>query len=160
LDLQNSELDVVLRAGELHPRNYYAFSYMRQISVILAGRGVHWNESAIDRVVDWCLAHPRDISGWSFVVYALGLSKRQCQVQALERVVQFALSVAWEGESLWIFIAQTAQQFGLEDLLEAMLIPQDTSSRSIDHSQKQWQSWLDLARKSWAHRGRDSIADL
>ncbi|CAG8935302.1 unnamed protein product [Penicillium salamii] len=143
LDCLNSELEVVLRAGELHPRNYYAFSHMRQLSALL---GTHWDPSTIDRVVDWCLANPRDISGWSFAVYVLDTSTRPSQVQALEKVIRFALGVRWEGESLWTFIAQSARQFGLEACLEKMLISEGHSSMPDS-----WSTWLELARSHWAH---------
>ncbi|CAG8054783.1 unnamed protein product [Penicillium salamii] len=144
LDCLNSELEVVLRAGELHPRNYYAFSHMRQLSALL---DTHWDPSTIDRVVDWCLANPRDISGWSFAVYILDTSTRPSQVQALEKVIRFALGVRWEGESLWTFIAQAARQFGLEASLEKMMIPEGHSSPMPDS----WTRWLELARSHWAH---------
>ncbi|CAG8064603.1 unnamed protein product [Penicillium olsonii] len=155
LDLLKSELEGVLRAGELHPRNYYAFSYMRQLSVLLIDSGAHWDSLTIDRIVDWCLANPRDISGWSFAVYVLGSSTQQSQVQALEKVARFALGVGWEGESLWTFIAQSAQRFGLEASLERMLIPEktDTIHEAIPDGSR-WSTWLELARAYWAHNGR------
>ncbi|KAJ5882119.1 Protein prenyltransferase [Penicillium soppii] len=159
LSLQRSELDVVLRAGELHPKNYYAFSYMRQLGVVLtdAAEDEDWNtesaRSVVDRVIDWCLANPRDISGWSFAVHVLeDIPSEDIQVQALGKVTRFALSVGWEGESLWTFVAQAASQFGLEDTVNAIMIPLGRNV-SAQGSQKRWHTWLGLARAYWAQNG-------
>lgn len=79
-----SELVTVKRAGERHPRNYYAWNYARvlfeHLSLSLWGgvdyemkRGIR-RELATRSIRDvhrWCLQHPRDISGWSFVVFLL-----------------------------------------------------------------------------------------
>lgn len=155
LSILSTELDVVLRAGELHPRNYYAFSHIRQVSVLLLEKGASWDPSMIDRVIDWCLAHPRDISGWSFAVYILDSSTRQSQLSALEKVTQFALGVGWEGESLWTFIAQAATQFSLgHSVLSILIPPGQTSDSSLVQSDSKWSTWLGLARACWAHDGR------
>lgn len=37
-DLLHTELSVVLQAGEQHPKNYYAFTYIRQFLIMLASR--------------------------------------------------------------------------------------------------------------------------
>lgn len=87
-----AELAVVLRAGEQHPKNYYAFSYMRQLhsaaSRFLAGvvceatvrkdedsakssLSSQLAECMIDQTLSWCLAHLQDISGWTFLFYLL-----------------------------------------------------------------------------------------
>lgn len=157
LSLQSSELETVLQAGELHPKNYYAFSYMRQLSVLLDDLGWHWTESAIERLVKWCLSHPRDVSGWSFALYALGLSNSQLQLQALEKVTRYALLVEWTGESIWAFIAGGARQFGLDEKLEELMIPtRETVSNgasTLPGEQREWQAWLGLARESWSRDG-------
>jgi hypothetical protein len=168
LSLQLSELDVVLRAGELHPKNYYAFSYMRQLSVFLMDttEDESWkSESAlsiVDRVIDWCLANPRDISGWSFAVYVLeATSNREIQVLVLGKVTRFALNVGWEGESLWTFIAQASRQFSLEDTVDGIMIS-NGSATVDDASRKQWQTWLGLAKVCWAQKanGRDQVREI
>ena len=75
------ELDIVKKAGERHPRNYYAWEYARQLFHILyppiCGSGsisTARDHSQIMRdslaeVHMWCLMHPRDISGWSFLAF-------------------------------------------------------------------------------------------
>lgn len=172
LKLQRTELNVVLRAGELHPKNYYAFSYMRQLDVLIAATvekttgqstwETHLAQSIVERVVNWCLANPRDISGWSFGLYVLSnVREQQSRVNALERVVKFALNVGWEGESLWTFVDQASRQFGLESVIEdTMTLYCDQETRSRDsqmvqdsRQKKSWQTWLARARVYWVVDG-------
>ncbi|KAG0156763.1 hypothetical protein PDIDSM_3944 [Penicillium digitatum] len=171
--LQCTELDVVLRAGELHPKNFYAFSYMRQLDVLLAaivGKTTGqspWEaqsaQSVVRRVVAWCLANPRDISGWSFGLYALSnVMEQHSRVDAIERVVKFALNVGWEGEGLWTFVDHASRQFGLERVIEATMFLQcDEQTRSRDsqmvqdsRQKKSWQIWLARARVFWIVDGQ------
>ncbi|MCJ1225450.1 hypothetical protein MMC12_002099 [Toensbergia leucococca] len=83
--LWRSELLIVKRAGERHPRNYYAWLYARRLYWLL---GAKEDESAsrdndenhgygnlalggAEEVHKWCLQHPRDISGWTFLIFLL-----------------------------------------------------------------------------------------
>lgn len=126
--LERAELDVVLRAGELHPKNYYAFSYMRQLHAVLANMSENaqfdasWNtefaQALVNPVLNWCLANPKDISGWTFGKHLLdNAPDLQTRADAIARVLRFARDVGWEGESLWTFIDQTARQYGLESVI-------------------------------------------
>lgn len=89
------ELGIVMKAGDRHPKNYYAWSYGRQLLTALSageilpfpnistaapqlgehqidvGRMNQIAASSIPHVQKWCLAHPRDISGWAFLEYLL-----------------------------------------------------------------------------------------
>ncbi|CDM28013.1 hypothetical protein DTO013E5_4051 [Penicillium roqueforti] len=173
--LRRTELDIVLRAGELHPKNYYAFSYMRQLDVLLAATAntpgqstweTHSAQSVVERVVDWCLANPRDISGWSFALYMLSnVPEQQNRANALERVVKFALNVGWEGESLWTFVDQVSRQFGLESVIKDIILlhcdqaarPPDCQMVQDSRQKKSWQTWLARARVCWVvDQGQDT----
>ncbi|OQD85332.1 hypothetical protein PENANT_c010G08369 [Penicillium antarcticum] len=166
LELHRSELEVVLRAGELHPKNYYAFSYMRQLNALLveimAGKPDWKAEAALpilDRTIEWCLANPRDISGWSFGIYQLSqVTDPAVRTLTLEKVLMFALGVGWEGESLWTFVHQIVKQFNLGSVADDMglrCIPEDASNDSASSLQKKsWQTWLDRARVYWAANGQ------
>ena len=59
----------MLAAGERHFANYYAFSHARRV-VSLCEEGGEWG-GWVERVRKWCLAHPRDISGWGLLVFLL-----------------------------------------------------------------------------------------
>lgn len=102
-------------------------------------------DTLLTTMLDWCLAHPRDISGWSFSLYLLdhGYSQ-QSRVEAIERVLRFALDVGWEGESLWTFVAQTVHQFGLENLAVHILSPvhEKKDSSIAVAGGGSWRTWL------------------
>ncbi len=102
--LYMTELHIVMRAGERHPRNYYAWGYARALfAFILTIRSSSPNhhipsssfsafpsdsapksesESAASTALplvlsvlrlthNWCMAHPRDISGWTFLIFLI-----------------------------------------------------------------------------------------
>lgn len=88
--LWSSELPIILKAGERHPRNYYSWDYARQLLDTLAsnddayfeiGKGAPeltevemrkcLAENSVAEVQKWCFAHPRDISGWTFLAFLL-----------------------------------------------------------------------------------------
>ncbi|KAK6340142.1 hypothetical protein TWF730_001912 [Orbilia blumenaviensis] len=57
------EVSTVLRAAEAHPKNYYAWTYARWLVGV---QGVGFNH---EDVVSWCMKHPGDVSGWSFLAW-------------------------------------------------------------------------------------------
>ncbi|KAF7716662.1 Uncharacterized protein PECH_008233 [Penicillium ucsense] len=168
LDLQRHELEVVLRAAELHPRNYYAFTYARHLRSLLVRTAATittesiscWElrlaKALLSPVLDWCLAHPRDISGWSFGLHVLGQCEdRQSHVEAVKRVLQFALDVGWEGESLWTFVDQAVRRFDLEDTVvnECLPLPRTLEGSGAvaedKTAQASWRAWLSRAQAHW-----------
>ncbi|KAJ5745493.1 hypothetical protein N7520_010675 [Penicillium odoratum] len=155
LNLLRVELDGVLRAAELHPKNYYAFGYMRQLHALanteIAGQ-LSWSAELarplLDPVLDWCLAHPRDISAWTFGKYLLGcIPEQQIRTDAVGRVVCFARDIGWEGESLWTFVDQSIRQFDLESVLDEIL---PGSSVEPPTPKWPWRDRLTRAREYWA----------
>ncbi|KAJ5949697.1 Protein prenyltransferase [Penicillium verhagenii] len=157
LKLHRAELDGVLRAAELHPKNYYAFGYIRQLHSLLAQTAYcsNWSEQLarplMDPVLDWCLAHPRDISAWVFGKYLLGcIAEQQVRTDAVGRVVCFARDIGWEGESLWTFVDQAIRQFDLENVLDEIL-PSDTLGADQHVVPKSpWLGRLTRAQSFWA----------
>ena len=82
------ELEIIMKAGDRHPKNYYAWSYARQLLTAFSTREILpfsnittaaapqiWKHqiaaASVPPVQKWCLAHPRDISGWAFLEYLL-----------------------------------------------------------------------------------------
>lgn len=76
---------VVMRAGEVGGGNYWGWEYGRGVY-----RGGGWKEKGgggkeggekervkmgegevLEAVTKWCFLHPRDVSGWAFVVFLL-----------------------------------------------------------------------------------------
>ncbi|KAJ9247501.1 hypothetical protein DTO207G8_8077 [Paecilomyces variotii] len=174
--LLEDELNVVLRAAELHPRNYYAFSYMRQLHATLSrhldkvgslvGDDPTGGSSAlarwmIDRCQRWCLAEPQDISGWTFLLYLLdAASSEDAQRNTVSRVLQFALHVGWEGESLWTFIGLAARKFPVLQTLQSFgLLESDIGNGKPSPKgapiatpllPKGWRAWSTRAKSLWS----------
>lgn len=115
------ELVVVMKAGERHPRNYYAWNYARQLYSIILGRsetaGVQLMNKSLVKMKKWCLEHPRDISGWAFLAFLLertekgGVSGGDADLVDKDkrgRVVQetkaFVRMFEWRGESVGWFL--------------------------------------------------------
>ncbi|RJE25536.1 hypothetical protein PHISCL_02148 [Aspergillus sclerotialis] len=162
-----AELDVVQHAGELHPKNYYAFSYIRELHRMLANAvGVDSGfaelaRSLVTASLNWCLSHPRDISGWMFLLYLLdAIQDGQVTVESVKTVVQFALDVGWDGEGLWTFVDMAALKFGLVETIQDMLqshsgttTMNSAMSRLSIHETavpgQQWKKWVASVRAYW-----------
>ncbi|KAE8145284.1 hypothetical protein BDV25DRAFT_74039 [Aspergillus avenaceus] len=170
--LLTSELAIVLRAGELHPRNYYAFSYMRQIFELLRKNLEETFDVAllaepmINTVLDWCLAHPSDISGWMFQLHLLKtVQKSDLHVRAVDKVICYALDIGWEGESLWTFVDLSVRGFDLRDTLSHKLqvFPRTpiTELAALDGGipPSPWKTWLTLAKAYWTD-GQQECKDI
>lgn len=173
LRLERAELDIVLRAGELHPKNYYAFNYMRQLHLLLASISTDVKDRSrltvdlagilVNPVLDWCLANPRDISGWAFEKYLLeSFPGQDVRSDAIGRALRFARDVGWEGESLWNFVDQAVRHFDLETVVDDVLrqdtqIPVPELPAGQSGSPKwPWKSRLARARVYWDSYGQSN----
>jgi hypothetical protein len=129
-------------------------------------------ESLIDLMLNWCLAHPSDISGWMFMLYLLeAVPKGDLHPNAVHKVVRYALDVGWEGESLWTFIDLSIRAFDLERTVEGTLrtfsgsIPTapvvcyDVTGKETPASQSHWKTWLAMARTYWAGHAKVASND-
>lgn len=69
--LLESEMYIVMRAGERHPRNYYAWGYARNLITSTSTSTSTYPQalSTLNQTHKWCLLHPRDISAWSFLTF-------------------------------------------------------------------------------------------
>ena len=122
----DKELVIVMKAGERHPRNYYAWQYARQLlsfirtecSELVERRCMdrEWLRNIVGLVRRWCLMHPRDISGWNFLAFSLEQQRNEgCDagdrsafgheigISALE-TKDFAGKYEWKGESIAWFL--------------------------------------------------------
>lgn len=98
------ELDMVCKSGQLHPRNYYAFSYMRQLHALLCQyhspkEGTLPEEASrnnrstlllldltiamIEPMLKWCLSSPSDISGWMYLYYLLDCDSQKMNTPSI-----------------------------------------------------------------------------
>ena len=140
----DEELGIVMRAGERHPRNYYAWQYARVLFWIVEGKiGVDGDGDGevevegrrgllgetLGRVKGWCFLHPRDISGWGFLMFLIqvvegggagknkvmgGGDEARREVQRVVRETrEWVRKFEWKGESVEWFLKGVVQ-LGIE----------------------------------------------
>ncbi|KAL8847745.1 MAG: hypothetical protein Q9221_007233 [Calogaya cf. arnoldii] len=106
------EIEIVMVAGERHARNYYAWEYAREVvrSMAAGGKGKGkggWYGEVVGMVHQWCLMHPRDISGWAFLVFLLERNTMHQEAKAREifrKTRDFVEKFGWKGESVEWFL--------------------------------------------------------
>jgi hypothetical protein len=116
LSFAQTELDAVCKAGERHPKNYYAWQYLRRLFTRVAGMvpamGYFFRkpynrfvEDCTAHVATWCIKHPSDISGWSFLTWVLSVVTEVNQRwEIVDRTLNFMIALKWEGEAFWTFV--------------------------------------------------------
>lgn len=128
LTATRAELDAVMKAGERHPKNYYAWQYARRLFTKL--EALHndtsdhaWKPSYHSLlstcallVKSWCCKHPSDISGWSFLLFLLPLLTSVARRRRIvQQVLEYAVKLNLEQESLWVFLRTALADTILED---------------------------------------------
>ncbi|KAL6707883.1 hypothetical protein ACN47E_003557 [Coniothyrium glycines] len=96
-----TELTAVCKAGEQHPKNYYAWQYARRF---MAGRFSDNIDDIGLFVKDWCCKHPSDISGWSFLWFICLSMRSIARTDLLRNTLDYAINLKGMQESLWVFI--------------------------------------------------------
>jgi len=108
-DTQKDLSTVVLVAAERHPRNYYAWLHMRWLLQKSNPIGLDYSK-LISTVLDWCLRHPYDTSGFSFLLFCLShlpegdQSRIDANIATCRDVLGLAVSFQWTHESVWVFL--------------------------------------------------------
>ncbi|KAB8288855.1 hypothetical protein EYC80_010758 [Monilinia laxa] len=111
-DVLRDLTSIVMVAAERHPRNYYAWSHMRWlVESVEDGLDTSTYLIMIENMKKWCLRHPGDTSGWSFLLFCLSsdtflnISNLVAQKSLIcEEVLGMAISLRWKEESLWVFL--------------------------------------------------------
>ena len=118
------QLNVVMAAGERHAKNYHAWQYARQVWRLLSDEKIreegenkeeegpyntNTSQESLAAVHQWCLMHPRDISGWAFLVFWLRSAFNEAtRLQEAQKVIgkteEFVNKFDWQGESVEWFL--------------------------------------------------------
>ncbi|KAI9815051.1 MAG: hypothetical protein M1827_002894 [Pycnora praestabilis] len=122
-----NEIKIVMKAGEKHPKNYYAWNYARKLLEILwhmtSALGEHnfvpdlYEGHIVQQVHSWCTLHPSDISGWSFVLFlmrgwkyshisgnTIWLRMTHVYQSLVRKTIDVSFDFRWQHESVWVFI--------------------------------------------------------
>jgi protein prenyltransferase alpha subunit repeat containing protein 1 len=150
-DMHRDLTSVVLVAAERHPRNYYAWLHMRWILQALQGRRndsvrslIYDQPKMISVVKNWCLRHPTDTSGWSFLLFCLFFleasetSRVEANSSICKEVLGLARSFQWAHESVWVFLRtlvasgqiEEDQKASFFETIEAIIAAQAENSKA------------------------------
>jgi protein prenyltransferase alpha subunit repeat containing protein 1 len=130
-DIQHDLKSVILVAAERHPRNYYAWSHLRWLVESFTNYSdAQMASSDFNKlcsvVKDWCLRHPGDTSGFSFLLFCLSMpgsskddSCEQLRSSVCSEVLRLAVSFQWTHETIWVFLRTLVASGGVSDVEEA-----------------------------------------
>ncbi|KAL2352811.1 hypothetical protein BJ546DRAFT_155482 [Cryomyces antarcticus] len=108
-----SELEVVFKSGERHPKNYYAWQYARRLIETGKQNGATRRSTTPESVAtamrlvhDWCIRHPSDTSGWSFLSFLLTQPENteELTYRLMGETLSLAFGLQWRHDSLWVFV--------------------------------------------------------
>lgn len=120
-EFAKKELYSTFKSGQQHPKNYYAWQYARRLMGKIGAQDVALDFAHC--VKDWCCKHPSDISGWTFLSHVLLKIEPTREKQDLVRsVVNYAINLRSENESVWVFIRVVLTDGTLEELGRTELI--------------------------------------
>lgn len=115
-----SELKVIQLAAAHHPRNYYAFDYLRDLINHLEPCSeelsiyydnvrnkvrAEYARHAIPAIQKFCEAHISDTSAWSALLFLLRTTGiHEISHQALAAILDLVTIYKWKGEAVWAFL--------------------------------------------------------
>ncbi|KAK2748731.1 hypothetical protein FQN57_000312 [Myotisia sp. PD_48] len=69
----------------------------------------------IETIKQWCLSHPRDNSGWMFLLYLLSIVDEDVMRRdVVGGVIRSGFNIAWQNEALWTFVDISTTKFNLD----------------------------------------------
>jgi protein prenyltransferase alpha subunit repeat containing protein 1 len=153
-DIRKDFEEVILVAAERHPRNYYAWLHARWMLVNINGKSILDQSGFLSSVQDWCLRHPSDTSGFSFLLFCLSrlsseaTSRVETSSSVCKQVLGLAVSFRWTHESVWVFLRtlvasgevldEQRMEFlkSIQDLLTSL--PNNDKPNSVLTSARDW----------------------
>lgn len=141
-DIFHEELDAAIKSGERHPKNYYAWQYARRVvnkSKELLPDNAGFEDflgASAQKVKAWCMLHVGDISGFSFLVWVLGLMRSEEEKgRVVQEMAAYAMDVKLANESPWTFV-KIAMASGLmaKEVERATLEEMDRCQKELDAS--------------------------
>ena len=102
------ELEVVTKAAEIHPHNYYAWYYFRRKLSECDAQDEGEIRDILLAVERWCFSHAMDISGWTFWVQLIVSDQHNIPPAEIDRIVhdvtEYCCILNVEKESIGAFL--------------------------------------------------------
>ena len=159
-DIEGDLNKLVLVAAERHPRNYYAWLHMRWLlqnhykDTSNTSTKPFDESSFLSIIQDWCLRHPSDTSGFSFLLFFLfqisssSRSRIEINSSVCKELLRLSVSLQWTHQSVWVFLRTLVasgqvtedQRTGFFESIEGLLAshPEDSGSRSTLAAARDW----------------------
>ncbi|KAI1460870.1 hypothetical protein F4805DRAFT_347852 [Annulohypoxylon moriforme] len=154
IDLKHEVKNIVVVAGIRHPRNYTAWNHAR----FLLDRRPGLADTIVVDVKEFCLKNHTDISGWSFLIHAIGKlengeNRRDVCSSILTEVLDIADSLRWTNISVWVFLRSLAASELINDQQFASFLT--VNKKLVSQTPKDSDQWrtLDSARR-WCENRR------
>ncbi|KAH8156213.1 hypothetical protein CIB48_g12034 [Xylaria polymorpha] len=139
-DIRHDIHNVVMVAGERHPRNYVAWQHARFL--------IEHDPSLVATVTldvkEFCLRNHSDISGWAFLSDCITRiqdeeSRRLTCSSVLDDTLSMAESFRWTNESVWVFLRTVVSRDYTSELdFNRFIATNDKLSATMQHSTPQW----------------------
>lgn len=121
------EFEIILKAGELHTKNYYAWAYARW----LLSHTTPDIQELSQRMFHICKQHVSDISMWSFLLHILLLLNNQDLSLKYAQLTIDEAKLCPNHESMWHFIRIILAKYNKPHLL-------DSSNDRLKPQSKKW----------------------
>ncbi|KAI0472440.1 hypothetical protein F4859DRAFT_515285 [Xylaria cf. heliscus] len=138
-DIRHDIQNVVMVAGERHPRNYVAWQHAR----FLIDHDLSLAATVAPDVKAFCLRNHSDISGWAFLSDCITrIQDQESRGLTCSSVLEDALSMAesfrWTNESVWVFLRMVvARECASEQDFKRFIATNDKLSTTLPHSTPQ-----------------------
>ena len=136
LRIWQREFEASIKAAVQHERNYTGFMHLRKAFSLLSDFStaeLNLADYCLNKasfLESFCLQNPRDISGWSFLLFLIERSAQPERMadDSLKAVLDWAFKFKWDREGVWSFLATL--------LARVDLVAEDEFRTSIDRMQR------------------------
>ncbi|OCK85382.1 hypothetical protein K432DRAFT_431648 [Lepidopterella palustris CBS 459.81] len=173
------ELEIVFKAGERHPMNYYAWRYANRLMKRLHTLDEHSHDEQFDLAIkyiyrpatmiveNWCLQHPSDHSGWSFLHFMLHSFSPLPELITC-KIIDYTLKLQLENESTWgfirIIVAEGFIPGGSQENIIQRLIEYENKRYTIDKTAREISSSSQICNQNpcrkainWIEKNKQNI---
>jgi protein prenyltransferase alpha subunit repeat containing protein 1 len=167
---------VALTAAQHHPRNYYAWNHMRwwisyhpdllenfghcPVSQLSPNKPPFGLPKLAQTIQEWCLSHPSDTSGWSFLLWLLTVpnSSTSQRIHLHGPFSTVGTTVLWQtksfklrNEALWVFLRTLMASEQMPAKITQMLLE---DAQAISESETEWPQSKVVAKRTIRWLGR------